>query len=341
MNPALSSAAITTQRKSGVGWRYGIFGVIALFVTLLVIRWQTLPVFLDIYYHASCMIGFRDAGGIVLHDFWEYAPAGRPHMYPPLFPVIMLGLSKLGLPVLFIMRLVSAAIYPLLLLTIAWVVTKLYNARCAFFTVLAASLPYTFFLNVIAAVPSSLALIILILLFYAIETDKTLCGALLLGLSFYAHGGLPWLTIFTLALYGIFRRGKFKTIFAVILGGIVLGGPWLAYMVRNKAYFFAVKSNINQYFEANVFLYIFAAAGVLIAARRKGVSLFYLAMLAGMAPMIKDYSFRFFCGEGLLPIIFLTGLGLDTGYSAAEGFLRQRTRPIIYPVRKPRHLWLG
>ena len=156
------------------GWRCGILGIIALFMALLIIRWQTLPIFLDIYYHAGCMTGFRDAGGIVLHDFWEYAPIGRPHLYPPLFHLILLGLSKSGLPTLFILRFVSAAIYPLFLLTISWVVSRLYNDRCAFFTVLAATLPYTFLLNIVTAIPSSIALIILVLLFYAIETKRTL-----------------------------------------------------------------------------------------------------------------------------------------------------------------------
>ena len=170
------------MKSAQSGWRYGALGIIALFTILLIIRWQTLPIFLDIYYHASCMTGFRDAGGIVLHDFWEYAPVGRPHLYPPLFHLILLGLSKASLPILFILRLVSATIYPLFLFTISWVVSKLYNDRCAFFTVLAATLPYTFLLNVITAIPSSIALIILVLLFYAIETKRTLCGILLLGL---------------------------------------------------------------------------------------------------------------------------------------------------------------
>ena len=158
------------------GWRYAILGIITLFTVLLIMRWQSLPVFLDSYYHSSCMTGFKDAGGIVLHDFWEYAPTGRPHLYPPLFHVILLGLSALGVPVLTIMRLACVVIYPLVLFTISWVVTKLYNDRSAFFTVLAASLPYTFFLNTITAIPSSISMIILVLLFYTVETRKTICG---------------------------------------------------------------------------------------------------------------------------------------------------------------------
>lgn len=321
--------------KTFSGWRYGAIGIITLFTALLIIRWQALPVFIDIYYHASCAVGFRDAGGVVLHDFWEYAPAGRPHLYPPLFHIIMLGLDKLGLPTLFMIRLVSAAIYPLLLAAILWVVAKLYNDRCAFFTVLAAALPYTFFLNAITSTPANIALIILILLFYTLETKRIFCGALLLGLSFYTHGGIPWITVFILTIYAIMRRENIKAVLCIILGGIALGSPWLIHMAGNKSYFLTVTCDINRYFEANICLYIFAVFGMFIALRRKGRYLFYVAMLVGMIPIIKNYTFRFLCGEGLLPIIFLAGVGLEEAYAKAASFLRNRTQPIVYTVLLP------
>jgi hypothetical protein len=319
------------------GWRYGTFGIIALFSVLLIIRWQNLPVFLDIYYHASCMMGFKEAGGIVLHDFWEYAPAGRPHLYPPLFPVVLLGMAKSGLPIIFILRLACVAIYPLMLSAIAWVVTKLYNDRCAFFTILAASLPYTFFLNVITAIPASISLILLVLLFYAVETRRTICGILLLGLSFYTHGALPWISILTLILYAGLKRDNIKSIILIAIGGIALGSPWLIHAVLNKSYFSSNSLAINKYFDGNIFLYLFALAGLLIALKKKGRSLFFLAMIIAMLPMIKNYTFRFLCGEGLLPIIFLAGIGLDGIYSKTAEFLKSRTRPIIYLILLP---WL-
>ena len=321
--------------KSFSGWRYGAWGVIALFTALLIIRWQALPVFLDIYYHAASMTGFRDAGGIVLHDFWEYAPAGRPHLYPPVFHVILLGLNKLGLEPLFLMRLVSAAIYPLLLAAILWVVRKLYDDRLAFFTVLAASLPYTFFLNVITSVPSTIALIIFILLFYALETRRLFSGVLLLGLLFYTHAGLPWIAVFTLILYAAFRREGVRSVLTIISGGIMLGSPWLIYTIGKGNYFLAINSYINNYFEANILLYLLALIGAYAALKQKGPGLFYLAMLLGMAPMVKGYTFRFLCGEGLLPIIFLAGMGLEKSYQQAAAFLKRRARPVVYTVLLP------
>ena len=185
------------------------------------------------------------------------------------------------------------------------------------------------------AIPSSIALIILILLFYALETKRTFCGTLLLGLSFYAHGGIPWLIILTLGLYAVLRRENAKIIIGMIFGGILLGSPWLIYMARNQGYFLAVSSYINRYFEANIFIYIFAVVGILMALRQKGRNLFFLAMLVGMAPMIKNYTFRFLCGEGLLPLIFLSAIGLDETYARIADFLKGRTRPLVYTLLIP------
>ena len=254
--------------KKFSGWHCGTFGIITLLTIIIVIKWHALPVFLDIYYHAGCMAGFRDAGGVVLRDFWEYAPLGRPHLYPPLFPVVLLALVKSGLNVLFVLRLVSTAIFPMLLGSIAWVITKLYDDKRAFWTVLAASLPYTFFLNVITAIPASLALIILIFIFFAVETKRTICAILLLGLSFYTHGALPWFIILTLLIYTVLQRKNFKFTLAVISGGLILGSPWLVHMIANRSYFLAVNSHINRYFEANPFLYIAAFMPFSVMKRR-------------------------------------------------------------------------
>ena len=120
------------------------------------------------------------------------------------------------------------AIYPGLLFSLLWVVRRLYNDRLAFFTVLAAASSYTFFLNTLTAIPSAMGLIILLFFFYAIEKKKTLSGALLLGLLFYTHGGIPWIAAAAAVIYGFFRQDRLKAVLVMICGGVILGSP-LAY----------------------------------------------------------------------------------------------------------------
>ncbi len=41
------------------------------------------PHFSDVYYHMSVVRSFSDAKGLVLTDYWSFAPSGRPHIYMP------------------------------------------------------------------------------------------------------------------------------------------------------------------------------------------------------------------------------------------------------------------
>jgi len=305
-------------------WSLGAFGLIAIFTILLIIKWKSFPIFLDLYYHATCMMGFEKAGGISLYDFWEYAPVGRPHLYPPLLHILMLGFYKIGLSSLSIMRLISISIYPLVLITIWWVLERLYSRSVAFFTVAIATIPYTFFLSTVNAVPASLALMIIILLFYAVEKGKILSSILLLGLSFYAHGALPWVAIPVTVLYGLVSKKNLKFIFIIVLGGMILGSPWLIHMLQNKEYFLLAPTKENLYFEGNLLVYIFAGVGGLIALKRKGRYYFPIILLAAMAPIAITYKYRFLCGQGLLPVIFLAGIALDRFYYGAKAFFEKR-----------------
>src|SRR5512136_318206 len=69
-----------------------------------VLQWPRLPLFIDCYYHLSVAQGFSDAGGWVGRAFWEYAPYGRPHLYPPFFHILELFLYKSGLDFITIAR---------------------------------------------------------------------------------------------------------------------------------------------------------------------------------------------------------------------------------------------
>src|SRR3989338_1246111 len=103
-----------------VRWNEASWALIVLHTVLLLSWWPLLPLFVDIYYHLNVLQGFRDAGGVVLHAFWELAPAGRPHLYPPALHVGLLALDGLQLDPITLARLDSVVPYPLLLLPTWW-----------------------------------------------------------------------------------------------------------------------------------------------------------------------------------------------------------------------------
>ena len=79
-------------------WNFFSWSLIAIFCLLQVLRWQIMPQFMDIYYHLSCAWGFIQAGGYSGWDFWQYAPVGRTHIYPPVFQIQTTPPSSINIP---------------------------------------------------------------------------------------------------------------------------------------------------------------------------------------------------------------------------------------------------
>ena len=104
-------------------WDIGVLIIIFIELFLLLLHWEMFPKFVDIYYHFSVAKAFDLANGIVLHDFWEYAPMGRPHLYPPLFHILILFFMKISIKTEFLMKLISFLMFPILQVT-SWIVFR-------------------------------------------------------------------------------------------------------------------------------------------------------------------------------------------------------------------------
>ena len=72
--------------------------------------WHLYPVFIDTYYHMAVIEGFSQAGGITTRAFWEMAPGGRVHIYPPSLHVIGYFFYLLGVSPGTFMTLVSGTV---------------------------------------------------------------------------------------------------------------------------------------------------------------------------------------------------------------------------------------
>ena len=100
-----------------IRWNILTLALISALSALILLNWPKYPLFIDIYYHLNVMRGFDSAGGIVTHAFWELAPEGTVHLYPPLFHLLLLIPYKLGMDVLSISKLFSLLSFPALLAT--------------------------------------------------------------------------------------------------------------------------------------------------------------------------------------------------------------------------------
>jgi hypothetical protein len=294
--------------------RWDSYAVCIVLVTLLLqaLNWRRFPYFIDCYYHLSVMRGFADAGGWVGVSFWEYAPFGRPHLYPPLFHILELMVFKLGFSVITVARFFDVMVYPCFLFSCWKVIRDLFSKESAFFTLMLLVSSRPLYLSVINNIPFTLAFLSGFLAFYCLEKKKTVSAAVCLALSFYAHGLMSWLVFGALFLYGLMRTEKRRAAFIACFWSCVLASPLLYH--QTKYFLFAHPTRVLEFFYVHApgVLYLLAALGCGIAVRRGGRFFYFCALTAMMSVLWMTNRDRFFSGLGLVPLSFLAALVLET-----------------------------
>ncbi len=293
-------------------WRLIAWLVIFSAAILIAAQWPALPYFLDSYYHLSVIQGFREAGGVVLHTFWEAAPEGRPHLYPPLFHLLWLPARTLHLPPILIARIWSWAGLPLLL-CLAWhVLSRVTSARRAAVTLVALITPFCFFLGAANYPPANLVLAATLGILLALHRKRWLAGGILLSLAFWLHAGFPWLIALSLFLFGLMEPEFRKTAWAMIPVGILGASPWLIHLYRHLPSLHFYPRGEDRFMEISLTLIPLGLAGLWIGWFRRGIDRFPVALALGFLPMLTaGYLFRFVSTQGLFPWLLLAGITLD------------------------------
>ena len=298
-------------RTKNISWDFYSKLIIICFLLLQVLRWRILPQFMDMHYHLLTAWGFNQAGGYSGWDFWQYAPFGRIHIYPPVFHLILAALLKAGINAVILAKICETAT-PILFLSALWLfVRRNYNERLAFFVLLALSSSYSFYLSLINYIPATLAIILGLYVFDQLFRNRTLRPILLLALCFYTHIGISWFFVLSLFLYGLFDSRYRKTCFLVSMFSIVLACPILLKQLAGFKLFSTASINEKYFSEFKILDYILALFGVAIILRQqKKYWLFLSLFLASFIFLV--YPYRFFSAQGYLPIIFLSAVTLDS-----------------------------
>lgn len=303
-------------------WNRASAFLIVLTTVLSFSSWYTFPKFVDFYYHAASMAGFLRAGGVALFNFWEYSPVGRPNLYPPFLPLFMAFLMKAGMPVVAIIRLVQAVMFPAMLLVVWQVTRKIFNSRYAFFSLVSALASYSFFTNTVNAVPSALALMLLLYVFLEIEVNNWRRAGMLLGAMFYIHAGLSIASTIALIAYLLYRYEKRTTIIRGILSALIIALPIIIHMFINRGYFRFVNVNENSYLEVNILIYGLAIAGSLMTIRKTRVYKVPFFILLACIIAFSRYSYRFISGAGMFGIILFAAVALGRIYFVMAGWFK-------------------
>ena len=302
--------------------------LIAILAIFTLLNWHRFPFFVDIYYHLNVMRGFDAAGGVVGRAFWELAPGGNTHIYPPLLHLLLLIPFKAGIDIMSIARFFSVSSFVILLAVLCFVIGRLFSKKTAFFVVLASSIPYTFFLKSTITIPVTISLILILLAYYALETDRKIACPVFLSLSFYTHLGMPWLGLLAFIIYGLIDRRVLKKASASVLLALIIALPVIINILANIGKLenvLGVMVTENRLFELYPLIYLFAAigiAGLRDPSTRKRCA-FFIALMLAMLPMAINYRFRLLSGEGMLPVLFFTGLGMEKVQERLQNILEK------------------
>jgi len=296
-------------------WGLYSAAIIGFIVFAQVMQWPMFPFFIDIYYHLSVMKGFAAAGGYVTHAFWEYAPFGRPHLYPPLFHLFLLILYKLGLSVITVARSANF-LMPIIMLSSIWFVARrLLNSRIAFFALLIASSVYSFYLATITTIPAMLAMICGLFGYYFVERRRPVAALTCMIACFYLHLVVPWVMGAALLLYGLLERQKRKECFIAVAGGITAATPLLYHQLRNLPFLSTHTVAQDLCLEINLLLCLSAVIGIIYVLRQKGCYRYFTALFVISIPFAWMHPYRYFGGEGVFALIFLGALGVESVFS--------------------------
>ena len=292
-------------------WDFYAVALFAAAAFIHALQWPLMPRFLDIWYHVAVMKGFAAAGGYLTHANWEFAPVGRPHLYPPLVHGLLLLPYRLGLGEAACARLMELALWPAFLSALWASLRRMAGARTAFFALLVASSSYSFYLAVSTYPAFTLALGFTLL---AIAFSSWLW----LAAAFYTHTQMAWMGAAAFVMHGLlsgrhgasWREAGFAALAAL---------PLHAHQLIHAGSFRFLDVRENWRLEIDAGVYALAAWGLFT--RRSKTRTAALCLLVAMLPMAFTHRARFFGGHGMLPFILLAAGWMDTKRSFLAGWL--------------------
>lgn len=293
------------KAPSGHRWRFYSYSLLAVFFLAQLLRWRVSPQHIDNYYHLLTSWGFLKAGGYVGWDFWQYAPVGRPHIYPPFFHILLSAFISTGISRIILIKALELILPVTFLFVLYRFSAAHFGHRLAFFVLAFAGSSYSFFLSLANYLPATLALIFGLVAFDGLFNGRLGRCVLFLGLACYTHIGVSYFLLIACCVYGALSREQRRISFRAILYASLVAMPVVLKQVASLGVLsIAGVSNENLFCEFKVFDYALAAGGIVVALRRgKRFSLF-VGLLAGSAVFLP-YPYRFFSAQGYIPVIFL------------------------------------
>jgi len=227
------------------------------------------PQFIDVNYHMGAIEGMRQAGGLVLWDFWEQAPAGRPHLYPPTLHIAGRLACLLGMSPWAFVTLLSWAMWPVSLLMTWLLARRLSGERGGLLALALLAGPQKWFFCQAALTANAVALSLSLGAILLYLDRKYLAAGVAAFLAATTHGS-GVVAVVTIVLASIPHTKLLLKRALPILAGVAVGcAPWAFHMTKHSAISEARFSDILQLhaFRFDYLLLPLALAGVVLLVR--------------------------------------------------------------------------
>lgn len=279
----------------------GFIGTIGL---VLAVRSGALQPFIsDTYYHLAIAKQIQLRGELPTWVDWDYAPVGRPHLYPPLLHVILACLGWLTGSVLTAGKVLAVAFLPASFISCWCLARWVFDSRTALVAVLLLSLDSAHAIVELIYIPSCFVNILAPILVMTFLTRRTWPSIVLLTLMLYAHIAIPYLVVVGLVLFGLKYRRYRGEMLKVVGVSLLWVSPWIVRTVMEKEWIAGVVATgglpmglLKRVTSLQMFNLVLIGCGLwgIRRLRRSRVQEAIIRwMLLGMVPLLFSYGGRF------------------------------------------------
>jgi hypothetical protein len=271
----------------------------------------------DPTYHFVVAQSFVRDGGVNMWENWDRLPVGRPHLYPPVFQVIITPFVSMHMTPLAAIRLIDCVTIVVLLL-LSWIgMVKLFTPRMGLCYLIVATSFVPFIISIGGTAPASIVLLLSPFLILFMKKGRTAAFIVLLALLLYVHMVFPWFVIAALVIWVCFNKQYLKTTLRAIGISILLYLPWLIYVCANldylryfkPTYFSQVVAVFTPSFNLSLFLICalcLAILGVKWKQNLKGKDITYFVALLIVSLPVAYFEFgRFAASLGIWPMMVI------------------------------------
>lgn len=301
--------------------RFDLFslGLLAFILIFSLARFKFLPQFIDGYYHLSAANGFITSGGWTGWSWWDFAPLGRPQLYPPLYHLLLAFLIKAGIGGFTALKITEALITPVFFTVLWFVGRRLINDRFSFFLLLILSSFFPFYSSVSANVPASMAIIFGFLGWSSLKRERMLSAIVFLTLCFYTHIGLSWIFFIAYIFFAITDKTYRKKVFKVMFFSFLLYLPFLIHQLRYADHIVINISAEAYYSHFSIFILLLGIVSLFFHLNKRDFPVpLFVGYLIGSIIVFFKYPYRLFSAQGIIGLGLLSALLLERIFSKME-----------------------